>query len=222
MSTALPSGSGPGPSEPGLPSAGLDHALLRAIRAGDQEAAATLYHRYSERLRSLVERNYASFLHRYLDAEDIVQSVFRRFFDAVHAGKYDSPTQQELWDLLLVIALNRLRSEAAFQRAAKRDARRCISLNQDGGALEVEAKDGAATAQFLELAVREAIATLPADFQQVILLRMDGHEVADIATQMQRPKRTVERILRAARLRLECLLDEEESDDHELRGQQGP
>jgi RNA polymerase sigma-70 factor (ECF subfamily) len=176
-----------------------------------------LYHRYSERLRLLVERNYASFLNRFLDAEDIVQSVFRRFFDAVQSGKYDSPTQQELWDLLLVIALNRLRSEAAFQCAAKRDARRCTSLDQYARGQEVAAKDGAATAHFLELAVREAIATLPADFQQVILLRMDGHEVDAIATRMQRPKRTVERILRAARLRLECLLDEEETNDHELR-----
>ena len=67
------------------------------------------------------------------------------------------------------------------------------------------------------MAVGEAIAQLPEDFQQVNLLRMDGHVRDTIATPMQRSERTGERILRSARLRLHCLLDGEQSDVNEPR-----
>ena len=62
------------------------------------------------------------------------------------------------------------------------------------------------------MAAGEAIAQLPENFQQVNLLRMDGHDGDTISTPMQRSKRTGERILRSARLRLHCLLDGEQSD----------
>jgi hypothetical protein len=67
------------------------------------------------------------------------------------------------------------------------------------------------------MAAGEAIAQLPENFQQVNLLRMDGHDGDTVATPMQRSKRSGERILRSARLRLHCLLDGEQSDVNEPR-----
>src|SRR5207302_10658754 len=91
-----------------------DHSLLRRFRGGSQDAATELYVRYAHRLRALVKARCSSELARRLEPDDIVQSVFRRFFRRVSQGDYDVPAGEELWGLFLVIALNRIRAAEAF------------------------------------------------------------------------------------------------------------
>ena len=50
---------------------------------------------------------------------------------------------------------------------------------------------------------------LPAPHRQMVTLRIEGYEVAEIAQQTKRSKRSVERILQEARKRLAYLLEEE-------------
>src|SRR5262245_57537841 len=101
-----------------------DRNLLERFQQGDREAAAQLYDRYAERLRALTRRKSSSALACRLDPDDIVQSVFRNFFHAARTGGYDIPPGEDLWKLLLVIALNKIRARGTFHRAAKRDVRR--------------------------------------------------------------------------------------------------
>src|SRR5262245_10642032 len=103
-----------------------DQELLQRFRQGDEQAAAELYARYAHRLRALVKARCSSDLARRIDPDDIVQSVFRRFFQRVSQGDYDVPAGEELWGLLLVIALNKLRTEETYHRAGKRDVRLTI------------------------------------------------------------------------------------------------
>ena len=79
-----------------------DHSLLVRLRGGQQDAATQLYVRYAQRLRALVRARCSSQLVRRLEPDDIVQSVFRRFFRHVLQGDYDVPPGEELWGLLLV------------------------------------------------------------------------------------------------------------------------
>src|SRR5262245_23793795 len=123
------------PSSQGLPDPVpqvSDHSLLRRFRRGSQDAATQLYLRYVHRLRALVRANCSSQLTRRLEPEDIVQSVFRRFFRRVLKGDYDVPPGEELWGLFLVIALNKIRAEEAFHRAGKRDVRLTIDAGKAG------------------------------------------------------------------------------------------
>ena len=99
---------------------GSDSSLIRRFRAGEDDAATKLYKRYAERLQRLAQRNTALDLTRRFDAEDVVQSVFRTFFRRVRTGLYDLPAGDELWRLLLVISLNKIRTLAVFHRAQKR------------------------------------------------------------------------------------------------------
>src|SRR5436305_7435191 len=101
-----------------------DDSLVRRLRAGSETAADRLYARYVARLRALARAKLSADVAGRVDPDDIVQSVFRRFFQAAQRGDYDAPAGDDLWDLLLVITLNRVRSEQAYQRAAKRDVRR--------------------------------------------------------------------------------------------------
>jgi RNA polymerase sigma-70 factor, ECF subfamily len=181
-----------------------DHSLLRRLRGGDQDAATQLYYRYAHRLLALAEKNRSSDLASRVDAEDIVQSVFRIFFRRAADGHYDVPAGEDLWKLLLVLALNKIRAQRVHHRAAKRDARLTAPLDQP-----VAARGNVAAAH-LEVVVREALEHLPPPNRGMVELRLAGHEVAEIARQTERSKRTVERVLQESRKLLGELLAREE------------
>src|SRR5438132_11649012 len=100
-----------------------DRTLVHQFQEGSQAAATELYLRYANRVRALAQARCSTELAARLDADDIVQSVFRCFFQAARRGYYDVPAGEELWGILLVIALNKIRDARAFHTAAKRDVR---------------------------------------------------------------------------------------------------
>jgi RNA polymerase sigma-70 factor (ECF subfamily) len=186
-----------------------DDSLVRRLRAGSATAADRLYDRYVARLRALARAKLSAELAGRVDPDDIVQSVFRRFFQAAQRGDYDAPAGDDLWDLLLVITLNRVRSEQAYQRAAKRDVRRTTRpTGRDEDPLAAVADRDESAEAALRLYVAEALERLPADYRRAVELRMDGHEVAEIAKALGRSKRTAERLLQEAREVLRAVLIE--------------
>lgn len=197
-----PSAESPG-SEPS------DGSLLRLIQHGQEDAATQLYFRYAERLRELARAESSPDLARLVDAEDIVQSVFSSFFRGVGKGYYHVPAGDELWKLFLVIALNKIRAKGIYFHAAKRDQR----LTVDGTRLEQysrsDQESGNVAHAFLRLVIEEALEELPTAQRQMIALRIEGHEVAGIAAQTKRSKRTVERVLQDFRTKLASILDSE-------------
>jgi RNA polymerase sigma-70 factor, ECF subfamily len=199
------------PSPQGLPDPAQhasDHSLLRRFRRGSQDAATQLYIRYVHRLRALVRANCSSQLKRRLEPEDIVQSVFRRFFRRVLKGDYDVPPGEELWGLFLVIALNKIRAEEAFHRAGKRDVRLTIDDGEAERLLAAQPGEDAAAYAALQLTVEEALERFSPQQRLMIELRIQGHEVAEIARQTGRSKRSVERALQEVRAGLRALLEE--------------
>jgi RNA polymerase sigma-70 factor (ECF subfamily) len=185
-----------------------DGSLVRRLRGGSEDAATKLYTRYAQRLRALARANTSAQLARRVDAEDIVQSVFRIFFTGASRGLYDVPAGEDLWKLLLVIALNKIRGESVFHHAAKRDVRATAELDRLEPAAEPE--DGEESAViFLRLVVKDTLERLPPAERQMLELRMEGFDVAEIADRVSRSKRTVERTLQQARTRLKQVLDED-------------
>jgi RNA polymerase sigma-70 factor (ECF subfamily) len=183
-----------------------DRSLLRRLRGGSGDAATQLYLRYAHRLRALARTSCSADLARRVDVEDIVQSVFGSFFRGASRGDYDVPDGEELWKLLLVIALNKIRAKGAYHHAAKRDVR----LTAGGEGLERLAESPAeqdeAAYAVLRMTVDEALDRLPPQYSQMLALRIEGYEVAEIAAQVKRSKRTVERILQECRKSLADLL----------------
>ena len=189
--------------------------LLSQIRNGDEQAADQLYQKFAGRLRQLAHSKFSKLLRSRLDADDIVQSVFRRFFEANNEGNYDCPTDEELWSILLVITLNRLRTEEVFQRAGKRDIRR--NVNMDALNELTSFSHSRFASACLHDAVEEALLQLPEHFGRIIKLRLEGLEVAEIALQVGRSKRTVERILHEGLTQLRALLQPEDDRDDEQK-----
>jgi len=171
-----------------------DQTLVRRIRKdGDDDAALRLYLKYSERLLRSTERNMSDALSSRLDPEDVVQSVFRTFFRRTSEGQYQVPEGEELWKLLLVMSLNKVRSVGKFHRAAKRNICSSSSLAADD-AIGLQSRDEFSRA-ILELSINEIISELPESARRIIALRIEGFEVAQISEMTSRAKRTVERVL---------------------------
>jgi RNA polymerase sigma-70 factor, ECF subfamily len=189
-----------------------DHSLLRRLRGGSQDAATQLYLRYADRLRALTRTRFSGDLSPRLDVEDIVQSVFGSFFRGASRGYYDVPAGEELWKLFLVIALNKIRAKGAYHRAAKRDVRLTAAGEGLEQMAEVPAGSDEVAYAVLQMTIDEVLQRLPPQHEEMLVLRIEGHEVADIARQTGRSKRTVERVLQECRKSLAELFDSESAD----------
>src|SRR3954468_2244838 len=115
-----------------------DRSLLFRFRRGQDDAPTLLYLRYAERLRALAEKQSSPGLAARVDPENIFQSVFRTFFRRAAAGQYDVPEGEEIWKLLLVIGLNKIRAVGAYHRAARRDVRQTAGGESFERALDTE------------------------------------------------------------------------------------
>ncbi len=183
---------------PGDHDATSDASLLDRFRGGEGEAATALYLRYAGQLRIMAAQQATADLRRRVDPEDIVQSVFRTFFRRAAAGEYHVPAGSDLWKLILVIGLNKVRAVAAHHKAAKRDVRQTVG--EQG--IELAPGDEAENLRVLQLTIDELLAPLPPVYREVVTLRIAGHEVAEIAQHTGRAKRSVERILQEFRASL--------------------
>ncbi len=182
-----------------------DGELLSRCRAGQEDAATALYLRYAHRLQSLAEKQTDKKMAVRVDPEGIVQSVFRTFFRRVTDGQYQVSDGEDLWNLLLVISLNKLRTRATKHRAAKRDVGKTVPL--DGSDQARTGHDDEAL-MILRMTVDEIVGSLPEVERDVVRLRIEGHEVNEIATRTQRAKRSVERILQNFRKKLKDSIEE--------------
>src|SRR4051812_31166109 len=187
-----------------------DRSLLRRMQGGQADASTELYLRYAERLLALAASQSSADLSPRVDPEDIVQSVFRTFFRRASLGHYTVPDGEVIWKLLLVIALNKVRSVGAFHRAAKRDVRRTSGGEAFDHAVESSKDQNDDALNTLRLVVEELLQDLPESHRRMIEMRIGGHEVAEIAAAVERSKRSVERVLQDFRGRLDALIKDED------------
>lgn len=193
-----------------------DGSLLRRFRVGEQDAATRLYLRYAKRLHGLATKQTGPELQTRLDPEDIVQSVFRTFFRRAKEGHYQVPDGEELWKLFLVIGLHKIRDAAVFHRAAKRDVSRTRSLpDQPASHSEPSSPDESAEST-LRIVIDELLEQLSDSQRQIVMMRLDGSQVDEIAAHTSRSKRTVERTLQKFRELLQQQLDDDLHKDERM------
>ena len=197
--------------------AASDHSLLERYRLGNQDAAREIYLRYAQRLRALAQAQISGGLAGKVEADDIVQSVFGSFFRGVNNAFYDVPQGEELWKILLVIALHKIRNEGTYHRAEKRDVRRTVSAEAVNG-VYARVEDDAAARAFLQMVVDEALGQISPQQKQMVEMRMEGYSVMEIAKATGRAKRTVERQLQQARAKLGRILEIENAHDPRISG----
>jgi len=191
--------SGQGDGAPG------DDDLLRRFRRGEEDAATALYRRYAFRLKRLAEKKTDAKMASRIDPEGIVQSVFRTFFRRVSKGQYEVGDGDSLWNLLLVISLNKLKKEVTKQKTAKRDISKTLALEES----DQRANDSSEDQAFwiLKMTIEDVLQDLGESERKIVELRIAGHDINHIATETNRAKRSVERILQSFRGKLQEAID---------------
>jgi RNA polymerase sigma factor (sigma-70 family) len=178
-------------------------------QAGEQAAATELFQRYSRRLWELATAQIDRQLERRVDADDILQSVFRTFFRRSAEGEYTFDHSGALWQLLVTITLNKIRKQATRHRTKKRDFRREISLDGDDLSPEAVAHDPSVEeAEALLDEMRFAVAELEPPEPEILHLCMEGHTPLEIANRLGWTRWRVRRVLDRIGARLRKRLQE--------------
>ena len=155
--------------------------LIRRVRAWDQEAAAELVRRYEPAIRRAVRVRLANArLGNLLDSMDICQSVLRSFFVRAASSQYDLETPEHVLKLLTAMARNKLTTQARKQHTLRRDNRRATALGDEGSRL-VSSGDSPSAAIVVRDLQQEVRRRLDPDEWQVLELRNQGHDWAEIA-----------------------------------------
>lgn len=157
--------------------------LIQRCRAGDAAAREALFRRYHHYLHILAQTQLGRHLRAKVDASDLVQQTLleaHRDFGAFQGGH-----EGELLAWLRCILAHNLYNEARHYAAQQRDATREVSLDQMqtgveqsslalGRCLAADTPSPSADAVRRESAVQlaDALAKLPDDYQQVLLLRV--------------------------------------------------
>jgi RNA polymerase sigma-70 factor (ECF subfamily) len=96
--------------------------LIKGVRAGNQQAAAELVQRYEPAVRRAVRLQLRDArLRRALDSMDVCQSVLASFFVRAASGQYDLDRPNQLVQLLVIMARNKLASQARHSYVARRE-----------------------------------------------------------------------------------------------------
>jgi RNA polymerase sigma-70 factor (ECF subfamily) len=180
--------------------------LLAEARAGDPAVLGRLLERYRNYLRLLARVEIGRRLQGKVDASDVVQDVFlsaHRYFPAFR-GTEEVQFVAWLREILAGALANQVRRYLGTQaRDARLEHGLAASLDQSSVALAgvaVPADPGSSPSHQVArdeqaLLVTAALATLPADYQAVIVLRhLDGLTFPQVAERMGRSVDSVEKL----------------------------
>ncbi|MGC8767116.1 MAG: RNA polymerase sigma factor [Brevinematia bacterium] len=157
-----------------------DSELVYRVVCGDEDAFNELYTKYSKII--------ISFIYKYTKdvdlSVDIAQETFIRFLEKIRSYTYKK--EGGLKNFLLTISINILRD------VKKREARNRKATKEVFDNLNSSTKKDDDIRELLE----DFIDSLPEREKEIILLRLDGHKIDEIAEIEKCSSRTIKRVLK--------------------------
>ncbi|MEM6689024.1 MAG: sigma-70 family RNA polymerase sigma factor [Planctomycetota bacterium] len=198
----------------------MDETSIKLVdrwRDGDEMAAAEIYDRYVARLVALASSRISPGLARRVEAEDVVQSVYRSFFARTGEDRLTVDQSGQLWGLLAAITVNKVRAKARFHSADKRNVATETSIRSSVSCFGLEPTDLAreptpAEAAALAEQYSKAADKMSPVGRQVFDLFLQNVALEQIAKEVRRSARTVRRELEQARSLLSETLQAVESE----------
>lgn len=184
--------------------------LMEDLRRGVPDAAREVFDRFARRLVGLAASRLPAFARPTTDPEDVAQSVLRTFFRRHGEGEFRPEHWDALWSLLAVLTARKCGHRVAYLVATKRDARREVphpdpSSTGSPGRELADPSPSPEEAALLGETLDRVLAGLAERERPVVLLRLQGYEVGEIADRVGRSERTVHRLLSEVRDRLRVL-----------------
>ena len=180
--------------------------LLAQWRDGSQQAAEELFRRYVDRLMALARSRLSEQMAGRIDPEDVVQSAYRSFFVGAREGRFEVQRGGDLWRLLVAITLHKLRGQVDYHTADKRSVASEQAQDYAAGMPPVpllSREPSPLEAVTLWDEVEQMLRELDPLPRQVLELRLQGHNQAEIAVALRCSQRTVIRVLKRIKQQLE-------------------
>jgi RNA polymerase sigma factor (sigma-70 family) len=178
--------------------------LIERLRSEDAQAADQIWRRYFERLLPLARSKIGRLPHRAVDEEDVLVSVFDRFFRAAKEDRFARlHGRDDLWQILLVLTDRKVADHYRAAGAQKRggDAARDELPPHAADIRDVADHEPGPEfiATFNENLARALQRLGEPTTREVALLRMEGYENSEIAARLDISQSSVERKLRVIR-----------------------
>jgi RNA polymerase sigma-70 factor (ECF subfamily) len=174
--------------------------LMSRLRAGDEQAASEVFHRFAHRLVALARTRLDRRLRQKIDPEDILQSVYKSFFRRHRQGQFDLADWDSLWSLLTLLTVRKCRQWVRRFHADRRDIDRepgpVGEPDGSGPGWEALARDPTPEeAAMLAETVENLLKGLKERDRAIVSLSLQGYAAAEISAQLVLPQRTVFRVL---------------------------
>ncbi|MFT3883689.1 MAG: ECF-type sigma factor [Gemmatales bacterium] len=188
--------------------------LMDRLKSGEDEAARVVFQHFAHRLMGLARNHLDHRLAAKFSPEDVVQSAYKSFFLRQRGGDFEIGNWDSLWGLLTIITLRKCADRAAQFRTEKRDYTREIAQGGSDAAMpalwqtavdrEPMPEEGMSLAETVE----ELFSSMGDQDERAILeLSLQGYSATEISQQLNRAERSVRRLRKHIRRRLEraCL-----------------
>lgn len=208
----------PAETTPDSPSAEHDRALMAQVQSGDEAALAGLMERWELPVKSVIGR----IVLNVTEAEDLAQETFVRVWQQRARFRAGAEFRPWLFAIAVNLARNRLRwwrrrptvSLEEWMHADESRVGSSAPTTEDGGP-NPALLQGAAALERAEraAAVRDAIAALPVELREaIVLFEYENLSHAEIATIVGASPKAVETRIYRAREKLRLLLQEVRRD----------
>jgi len=179
--------------------------LMERLREKDPEASRLVFNRYVHRLVGLARKRLDPKVLRKEDPEDVIQSVFRSFFQRYQDGGIDLENWESVWARLALITSRKCIGRARFYHAECRDVgreqRAAGSANQSGSGWDFGSGDPTPEEEvILDETIQQLLASLPDPrHRRIVQLTLEGVPALAISAQIPCTERMVHRVLERSR-----------------------
>jgi DNA-directed RNA polymerase specialized sigma24 family protein len=180
--------------------------MIERLKQQDSQAPREIWQRFFERLLPLARAKLQALPDRTVDEEDVLVSVFDRFFRAAQEGRFARLNDRDdLWQILLMLVDREVAGRYRKAQAQKRGGGEVRSVGDmapaDASAGEVhDPEPGPAfVAAFNDHLARALTRLADERTREVALLKLEGYENREIAQRLQISLSSVERKLRVIR-----------------------
>jgi hypothetical protein len=119
-----------------------------------------------------------------------------------------APDGDHLWKLLLMVAIYQIRHNCPDHHVVNSAMQRAIIELQAQDRYDSNESSRELTSSYLELIIDSILVRLPPHHRMIVALRLDGCEIAQVASLTKRSMRSVERILHESRHMLASMINE--------------
>jgi DNA-directed RNA polymerase specialized sigma24 family protein len=172
----------------------------------DPQAAGEIWQRFFQRLLPLARARLRGLQDRTVDEEDLLVSVFDRFFRAAKEERFARLNDRDdLWQILLMLTDHKVAEQYRRSHAQKRgggEVRRLDDIVEPGQELRemADAEPGPEFVAAFNDSLASALTRLNDEkTREVAMLKLEGHENREIADQLDVSLSSVERKLRVIR-----------------------